>query len=81
MESDQTESERVSLADCFCLSTLAHASLLTAGGAIPDSQYKSSTLVGFKHHVTDLHARFSSGSRFLAWADLAQTGVVYSAEE
>ena len=65
---------------CFCLSTLAQTSVLIAGGAIPDSKYKSSTLVGFKHPVTDRHAWFSSGSRFLAWPDLAQTGAAYSAE-
>ena len=52
--------------DCFCLSTLSHTSLLIAGGAIPDSKYKSSTLVGFRHPVTDRHAWFSPGSRFLA---------------
>ena len=48
------------------LSTLAHTSHLIAGGDIPDSQYKSSTLVGFRQHVTDRHAWFSPGSRFLA---------------
>ena len=31
--------------------------------------------------MTDRHAWFSSGSRFLAWADLAQTGAAYSAVE
>ena len=38
-------------------------------------------MVGFKHPVTDRHASFTSGPRFLAWADLAQTGVAYSAVE
>ena len=42
--------------------------LLIAGGAISDSKYKASTLVGFKHPVTDRHAWFSSGSMFLALA-------------
>ena len=31
--------------------TLAHTSLLITGGAIPDSKYKSSELVGFRHVV------------------------------
>ena len=31
--------------------------------------------------MTDRHAWFSSGTRFLAWADLAQTGAAYSAVE
>ena len=58
--------QRVDLAgDCFCLSPLTHTSLLIAGGAIPDSKYKSSTLVGFRHHVTDRNVWFSSGSRLL----------------
>ena len=73
--------EWVSLVDCFCLSTLAHTSLLIAGGAIPDSKYKSSALVGFRYPVTDQHDWFSSGSRFLALADLAQTGAAYLAVE
>ena len=51
---------------CFCLSTLAHTSLLFAGGAITDSRYKSSTLIGFRHPVTDRHDWFSPRSRFLA---------------
>ena len=45
------------------------------------TQYKSSTFVGFKHPVTARHAWFSSGSRLLAWAELAQTGAAYSAVE
>ena len=56
----------VSLVDCFFLFILAHTSLLIVGGAIPDSKYKSSTLVGFGHPVTDRHAWFSPGTRFLA---------------
>ena len=58
--------ECVSLVDCFCLSTLAHTSLLIAGGAIPDRKYKHSMLVGFKHPVADRHVWFSPGSRLLA---------------
>ena len=59
--------QRVGLSgDCFCLSTLAHTSLLIAGGAIPDIKYKSPTLVGFRHPVTNGQAWFSPGSRFLA---------------
>ena len=38
---------------CFCLSILAQTSLLIAGGDIPDCKYNSSTLVGFKHPVTE----------------------------
>ena len=34
--------------DCFCLSTLVQPSLLIAGWTIPDSKYKSSTLLGFR---------------------------------
>ena len=41
---------------CFFFSTLAHTSLLMSGGAIPTSRYSSSTLVGLKHPVIDLHA-------------------------
>ena len=58
--------ECVSLFDCFWLSTLVHTSLLVVGGAIPDSKYRSSTLVDFNYHVTDRHVLFNSGSRFLA---------------
>ena len=54
---------------------------MIAGDSIPDSKYKSSMLAGFRHPVTDWHALFSSGSRFLAWGDLAQTGAAYSAVE
>ena len=73
--------KRVSLSGCFCFSTLAHISLLLAGRAIPDSKYMYSTLVGFRHPVTDRHARFSYVSRFLTCGDLAQTGAAYSAVE
>ena len=45
---------------CFFFSTLPHTSLLISGGAIPASKYSSSTLVGLKHPVSDLHASFSS---------------------
>ena len=64
-----------------CFSTLAHASLLISDGAIPASRYSSSTLVGLKHPVIDLHASFSSGSSLEACGDLAQTGHAYSATE
>ena len=66
---------------CFFFSTLAHTSLLMSGGAIPASRHSSSTLVGLKHPVIDLHASFSSGSSLEACGDLAQTGHVYSAAE
>ena len=73
--------EWVSLVGCFCVSTLSQTFLLIAGGTIPNIKYKSSTLVGFRHHVADRHAWFCSESRFLAWADLAQTGAAYLAVE
>ena len=66
---------------CFFFSTLAHTSRLMVGGAIPVSRYSSSTLVGLKHPVIDLHASFSSGSILEACGDLAQTGHAYSAAE
>ena len=52
-----------------------------SGGAIPASRYSSSTLVGLRHLVIDLHALFSSGSSLEACRDLAQTGHAYSAAE
>ena len=61
---------------CFFFSTLAHTSLLVASGTIPASRYSSSTLVGLKHPVIDLHASFNSGSSLEACGDLAQTGHV-----
>ena len=66
---------------CFFFSTLAHTSPLMSGGAIPASRYSSSTLVGLKHPVIDLHASFSSGSSLEACGDQAQTGHAYSAAE
>ena len=44
----------------FFFSILAHTSIRISGGAIPASKYISSTLVGFRHTVTVLHALFSS---------------------
>ena len=38
------------------ISTLEHTSLLISGEAIPDNEYKSSMLVGFRHPVTDRYA-------------------------
>ena len=70
-----------SLVSCLVFSTWAHTSLRVLGGAIPGSKYRSSTLVGFRHPVTALHALFSSGFSFWAWDDLAQTGAAYSATE
>ena len=52
-----------------------------SGGTTPASKYRCSTLVGFKHHVTALHALFSSVFSFWAWGDLAQNGAAYSATE
>ena len=66
---------------CFFFSTLTHTSLLISGGAIPASRYSSSTLVGLKHPVIDLHASFSSESSLKACGDLAHTGHAYSAAE
>ena len=62
--------EWAAFVSCFVFSTLAHASLLI-GGEIPVSRYSSSTLVGFKHPVIDLHASFTSGSCLEACGDLS----------
>ena len=66
---------------CFFFFTLVHTSILMSGDAIPASTYISSTLVGLKHLVIDLHASFSSGSSLEAWGALAQTGHAFSAAE
>ena len=58
--------EWASLVSCLVFSILAHTSLRMSGGAIPASKYRSSTLVGFRHPVTALHALFSSVFSF--WA-------------
>ena len=73
--------EWAAFVSCFFFSTLAHTSLLMSGGGILASRYSSSTLVGIKHPVIDLHASFSSGSSLEACGDLAQTGHAYSAAE
>ena len=49
--------EWAAFVSCFFFPTLAHTSLLISGGATPASRYSSSTLVGLKHPVIDLHAR------------------------
>ena len=67
--------ECAAFVSCFFFSTLAHTSLLMFGDAIPASRYSSSTLVGLRHPVIDLHASFSSGSSLEACGDLAQTGI------
>ena len=54
--------EWAAFVSCFFFFTLAHTSLLISGGVIPASRYSSSTLVGLKHPVIDLHTSFSSGS-------------------
>ena len=71
--------EWASLVSCLVFYILAHTSLRMSGSAIPASKYRSSTLVGFTHPVTALHALFSSVFSFWAWGDLAQTGAAYSA--
>ena len=73
--------EWTAFVSCFLFSTLAHTTLLMSGGEIPENRHSSSTLVGLKHPVIDLHASFSSGSSFEACGDLAQTGHAYSAVE
>ena len=65
----------MSLVDCFCLSNLAHISLITVAGTIPNEKYNSSTLVGFRNPVTARHAWFSFGFRFMTWNDPAQIRV------
>ena len=57
----------------------AHTSLLRSGGTVLASIYKSSTLVGFRHPVIDLHVWSSSGSSRCACIDLDHTGSAYSA--
>ena len=69
--------EWAAIVSCFFFFTLAHTSLLVSGGGIPASSYSSSTLVGLKYPVIDLHASFSSGSSWEACGDLAQTGHAY----
>ena len=73
--------EWAAFVSCFFFSTLVHTSLLMSGGAIPTGRYSSSTLVGLKHPVIDLHASFSSGSSLEACGDLAQTGHAHSVAE
>ena len=66
---------------CWALSIRAHISLLISGGALPDSKYKSSSLVGFRHHVIALHAWLTSGYSRCVCFDLDHTGDAYSATE
>ena len=70
-----------SLFTCFAISILADPSLLISGGAILASNYKSSTLIGFKYPVIALHAWLSSGFSRCVSLDLDHTGVAYSASE
>ena len=65
--------EWATFVSCFFYSTPAHTSLLMSGSAIPTSRYSSSTLVGLRPPVIDLHASLSSGSSLEACGDLAQT--------
>ena len=51
---------------CLVFSILAHTSLQMSNGTIPARKYRCSTLVGFRHPVTALHALFSSVFSF--WA-------------
>ena len=66
---------------CLAISMLAHTSLLISDCAILASNYKSSTLVGFRYPVNSLYAWLSSGSSRCACLDLDHTGVSYSATE
>ena len=63
--------EWVTFVSCFFFSTIAHTFILMSGGAIPASRYSSSTLVGLRHPVIDLHASFSSGSSLEVCGDIA----------
>ena len=65
----------------FFFSTLAHTSPLMSGGAILSSRHSSSTFVGLKHPVIDLHGSFSSGTSLEACGGLAQTDQAYSVAE
>ena len=58
--------EWASLVSSLVFFILAHTSLWMSGGAILASKYRCSTLVGFRHPVTALHALFSSVFSF--WA-------------
>ena len=66
--------EWAAFVSCFFFSTLAHTSLLKSVGAILASRYSSSTSVGLRHPVIDLHASFSSGFSLEACGDLDQSG-------
>ena len=66
--------EWASLVSCLVFSTRAHTSLRTLGGAIPASKYRSSTMVGFRHLVTALHALFRSG--FSSWHEMISSRLV-----
>ena len=48
--------ECATFVSCFFFPNVAHTSLLMSDGAIPASRYSSSTLVGLRHLVIDLHA-------------------------
>ena len=69
--------ECAAFVSCFFFSTIAHTSFLMSGGSIPASRYRSSTLVGLRHPVIDLHVSLSSGSSLETSGDQAQTGHAY----
>ena len=54
--------EWVSFVSCLAFSTLAHTPRLKLGGAIPDNNSNSSTLVCLRHPVISRHALLTSES-------------------
>ncbi len=66
-----------------CRSFVLAALHWVSGGATPDSVYIYSlcTGVGLRHTGTRWQVALMSGSIFLAWGDLSQTGHAYSAVE
>ena len=73
--------ECASLLTCLAISIRAHTSLLKPGGETLASKYKSSTLVGFRHHMIVLHDWLSSGSSRYACFDPSLTGAAYLSNE
>ena len=54
---------------------------MVSGGAFSASRYKSSTFVGFRHHVIALFAWLSSSSSRCVYFDLDHTEAAYLATE
>ena len=63
------------------ISTRLATPCLTTAGAMPVRRCRLFMLVGFKQPVIERQVLFNTGSSFLAWDDLSQTGHAYAAEE